>query len=88
MRSGDVFIEAGYDGEYGKIKVFGLEDGRAISQPRLFGEAPAGRKKSSGMRFRSAGADPDEGIASAIGKSPERMPVSRCAYPGMRGAGM
>ena len=75
MRSGEVFIEAGYDGEYGKIKVFGPEDGKSIAQSRLFGEAPAGPKKSSGIRFRSAGADQDEGTASAIGKFPKRMPV-------------
>ena len=58
MRAGRVSIEAGYDGEYGRIRVFGPEDKPSLSQESLFiGDAgPAGkpvrrgRKKTSGAR--------------------------------------
>ncbi|MBN2202503.1 UvrD-helicase domain-containing protein, partial [bacterium] len=66
MREGRVSIEAGYDGEYGRIRVFGPEDRQSLSQESLFiGTAglpgPAvrrGRKKTSeasGDRKGSAG---------------------------------
>jgi DNA helicase-2/ATP-dependent DNA helicase PcrA len=55
MRAGRVSVEAGYDGEYGRIRVFGPEDRQSLSQESLFIGAAGplgqpvrrGRKKTS-----------------------------------------
>jgi DNA helicase-2/ATP-dependent DNA helicase PcrA len=47
MRAGRVSVEAGYDGEYGRIRVFGPEDRQSLSQESLFigAAGPPGRDR-------------------------------------------
>ncbi len=54
LRSGDVVIEEGYDGEFGRIKVFKPGEARSFSGGGLFGPGTAvteGKVSSSSIKF-------------------------------------
>ncbi len=78
LRNGDVFIDEGYDGEFGRIKVFREGEVRAFSGTSLFvapeGEAPAHAGSSLTFdieEFRSLrGAEPPTGTPRLLFELP------------------
>ncbi len=63
MRDGRVSVEAGYDGEYGRIRVFGPEDRQSLSQESLFiGDSePVGQPVRRGRMKKSEAAVGEKG---------------------------
>ena len=76
MRAGRVRLAAGYDGEFGKIKIFDEAERRElIGQRHLFAAAPAKRKKSKDLAGRNKKQNLDE-------PHPEKQ-VDSTSTPGM-----
>jgi len=52
MREGSVHKEAGYDGEYGRIRVFRENEGDTLFSGQLLGKPLGGRRKGKGARVK------------------------------------
>jgi uncharacterized protein (TIGR00375 family) len=82
LREGKVQVEPGYDGEYGKVRLFGDDEiARSSSQALLFesrGRAPEGRSQSRGSKVEESAlaqelplfAQTDKGLEAAADGGP------------------
>jgi DNA helicase II / ATP-dependent DNA helicase PcrA len=80
MRTGRVSIEAGYDGEYGKIRVFSPEDRKSLAQESLFIGAPPEIAERPVRRGRKRLSDQPGGAAAA--RKPDDQADGSSAGPG------
>ncbi len=85
MRAGRVRLAAGYDGEFGKIKIFSEAERRElVGQRHLFAAAPQKRKKSKRLADSIKKQSPDDPHPE---KEKDTMPASgENANPGQRQA--
>jgi uncharacterized protein (TIGR00375 family) len=72
MRAGQVHAEAGYDGEYGVIRIFDdAERAAVVGQIQLFAGLPAAAKAAPAST--PVAAEPDPAYAAPTGLSPEQQ---------------
>ena len=84
LRAGQVRREAGYDGEYGVIRLFEPGEIQARSSVGLFGasEGAPARRRSAPVQFEAA---PSSGQLSFLGSPAPKNPPSSCpAVPALR----
>ena len=79
MRAGEVELDGGYDGEYGRVTLMDEQERLALAgQTSLFGSAPRANKKRRGGARAIAGSDENSkiGARSAETAPPRRVPKS------------
>ena len=74
MRAGEVHIEAGYDGEYGKIRAFAEGETVSMRQSGLFWENPVLAEEKPGLRRKNGQSGKSENTIRENNRDLDRAP--------------